>query len=296
LTNGDVIAVFDADARVRPDFLDCAMAYLRVSGVGAVQGQKRMSNVLKSSERRRLSLRDVVRRSFFLPLLQDVEMLMDAAYQAARGHGRGAVDLRGNGMLVWRGALQAVGGWNDDTLTDDLDLSTRLHAAGWQVAFCPKAVVWEEGVLSWRALFRQRARWVEGFIRRYLDHGEALLRAPVPAMMKIDAFLFGTEIILPMLMFFGLLTYLTCLALGLPYDPVITVAVALGNAAVTLPFILIVVWQRVTREPLRYALLVCSMSVYLLHWLPVIVGTVLRLAALRPQTGWAKTEHVGEPG
>src|SRR5581483_4504532 len=53
---------------------------------------------------------------------------------------------------------------------DDLDLATRLLICNWDVRFCPEALVWEEGVTTLKSLIRQRCRWAEGSIRRYLDY------------------------------------------------------------------------------------------------------------------------------
>ena len=293
LARGAVIGVFDADARVAPDFLWRTLPLLLQEGVGAVQAQKRISNARPLGLLSGLPLRQALRWVFHLPLLQDIEMLMDTACQTARSKGRGAVDLRGNGLLVKRSVLLSVGGWNNETLTDDLDLATRLQVAGSRVVFAPEATVGEEGVRTWPALFHQRRRWVEGSIRRYLDYGGDLVRADIPLASKADALIFVAEFALPMWLFFSLAVWLVSQAFGLYYDPVVSYAIAFGHLAITLPFILTVTWRHVTRHPLLYPLVVLALSVYLLHWLPVIIWTVLRLVVLRPQRRWAKTEHVG---
>ncbi len=60
-------------------------------------------------------------------------------------------------------------------------MSTRLHIKGWDVRFCPEACVYEEGIIYLFPLFRQRRRWLEGTIRRYLEYsGEALRSKNVP--------------------------------------------------------------------------------------------------------------------
>ena len=95
---------------------------------------------------------------------------MDTYFQMGRDLIGGAVELRGNGQLIKRAAVIDVGGWNNQAITDDLDLSMRLLINHWNIRFCPDASVFEEGVTSIKALIRQRKRWAEGSIRRYLDY------------------------------------------------------------------------------------------------------------------------------
>ncbi len=99
-----------------------------------------------------------------------LEYAFDTCLQMGRTLVGGAVELRGNGQLVKREALVDVGGWNNNSITDDLDLSMRLLIHRYDIKFCPDTAVYEEGVVNFRALFRQRRRWAEGSIRRYLDY------------------------------------------------------------------------------------------------------------------------------
>ena len=151
--NGEAILVFDADARIDSDFLTKIIPNLEPEDVGAVQARKVISN------------RDVN----FLTRCQDNEMTLDTHFQIGRDAVKGAVELRGNGELIKRTALEDIGGWNNYTLVDDLDMSTRLHIKGWDVRFCPDVEVREEAVVYLKALYRQRRRWYEGTIRRYLE-------------------------------------------------------------------------------------------------------------------------------
>ena len=154
ISKGDVICVFDADARVEPDFLKRIIPNLAPKEVGAVQARKVISN----------------REHNFLTRCQDNEYVLDSYFQFGRDAIKGAVELRGNGELIKREAIEDVDGWNNYTIVDDLDLSTRLHLKGWDIRFCRDVCVYEEGVKDFFPLIRQRRRWVEGSIRRYLDY------------------------------------------------------------------------------------------------------------------------------
>lgn len=182
LAKGEAILVFDADARINPDFLTKLVPALEPEDVGAVQARKVIIN----------------RDYNFLTRCQDNEMAIDTHFQVGRDAVKGAVELRGNGELIKRIALNDIGGWNNYTITDDLDMSTRLHIKGWDVRFCPDVCVYEEGVLNYVPLVKQRRRWIEGSIRRYLEHfSKVLTSKDISLRVGLDMTAYISEFILP---------------------------------------------------------------------------------------------------
>ena len=93
---------------------------------------------------------------------QALEMAFDAEMQIGRIAKGGIGELRGNGQLLRREVLLACGGFNEDTVTDDLDLSFRLLLGGHAVAVIWNPPVQEEPVTRWSALLRQRQRFNDG--------------------------------------------------------------------------------------------------------------------------------------
>lgn len=185
IAKGDAILVFDADARVKPDFLKELVPALEPQQVGAVQARKVIIN----------------RDENFLTRCQDNEMAVDTHFQVGRDSVKGAVELRGNGELIKKEALEDVNGWNIYTITDDLDLSTRMQIKGWDVRFCPDVCVYEEGVTDYFALLRQRRRWIEGSIRRYLEHfSDVLTSKDMSLRVSLDMTAYIAEFILPVWM------------------------------------------------------------------------------------------------
>jgi len=183
ICKGDAVLVFDADATVEPDFLNKLIPNLEPADVGAVQARKIIRN------------KDVN----ILTKCQNNEYTMDTYLQAGRDAVKGAVELRGNGELIKREALVDIGGWNNYTITDDLDMSTRLHIKGWDVRFCPEAKVYEEGITYLYPLFRQRRRWLEGTIRRYLEYSfEALRSKKMSLRAQLDMAVYITQFIMPL--------------------------------------------------------------------------------------------------
>ena len=183
IAKGEAILVFDADATVEPDFLNKLIPHLEPSDVGAVQARKIIRN----------------KDYNFLTRCQNNEYSMDTHLQAGRDAVKGAVELRGNGELIKREALEDIGGWNNYTITDDLDMSTRLHIKGWDVRFCSDACVYEEGIIYLFPLFRQRRRWLEGTIRRYLEYsGEAITSKKMSLRAQLDMTIYITQFIMPL--------------------------------------------------------------------------------------------------
>ena len=183
IAKGDAILVFDADATVEPDFLTKLIPNLEPADVGAVQARKIIRN------------KDVN----LLTRCQNNEYTMDTYLQVCRDAVKGAVELRGNGELIKRDALDDINGWNNNTITDDLDMSTRLHIKGWDIRFCPEACVYEEGIIYLMPLFRQRRRWLEGTIRRYLEYfGEAVRSKKMSVKARFDMTVYITQFIMPL--------------------------------------------------------------------------------------------------
>ncbi len=183
IAKGEAILVFDADASVEPDFLNKLIPNLEPSDVGAVQARKIIRN------------KDVN----YLTRCQNNEYTLDTYLQVGRDAIKGAVELRGNGELIKREALEDIDGWNNYTITDDLDMSTRLHIKGWDVRFCLDACVYEEGIVSLWPLFRQRRRWLEGTIRRYLEYfGEAMKSKKMSLRARFDMAIYITQFIMPL--------------------------------------------------------------------------------------------------
>ncbi|KPQ24519.1 poly-beta-1,6-N-acetyl-D-glucosamine synthase [Halomonas sp. HL-93] len=61
-----------------------------------------------------------------------------------------------------RKALEEIGGWNTDMVTEDIDVSWRLQLAGGQVRYEPRALCWVLMPETLRGLFKQRLRWAQG--------------------------------------------------------------------------------------------------------------------------------------
>ncbi len=199
-TEQPVLAVFDADARIEAGFFEKMLVYLEQDdSIAAVQARKMIANANDN----------------VLTKCQQWEYTFDAHIQWCRDLAGSAVELRGNGFLIKRGALDSVGGWNENSITDDLDLSTRLHLKGWLIRFAHRVSVEEEGITQFKALLKQRERWAEGSLRRYLDLGGSILMSSEASFRtRLDMFAYWVNFLMPILIALEILVVGTATILG----------------------------------------------------------------------------------
>lgn len=174
MTRGEIIGVFDADAQVSADLLCRVLPLFDDQQVGAVQVRKQIANATTN----------------FWTQGQSAEMGLDLYLQQQRIAVGGVGELRGNGQFVRRQALASCGGWNEATITDDLDLTFRLHLNHWDIGILPLPAVQEEGVTRALALWHQRNRWAEGGYQRYLDYWPLILRNQLGPQKTFDLVVF----------------------------------------------------------------------------------------------------------
>ena len=277
--HGEAILVFDADARVDADFLTKLVPNLEPEDVGAVQARKVISN------------RDVN----FLTRCQDNEMTLDTHFQIGRDAVKGAVELRGNGELIKVTALNDIGGWNNYTITDDLDMSTRLHIKGWDVRFCPDAIVREEAIIYLKPLYRQRRRWFEGSVRRYLEQfGDVLKSKKMSLRASLDMTAYLSEFLMPIWFTMELLLRAFKYATGkMPLNGVfssIIVGIAIGICFCLATRYSLRKYNKMSRwQALKQAV---ETSIYILViWFPVAFYIALKILFKPKDMDWGKTTH-----
>ncbi len=282
LTQGEFIAVFDADAQVPQDMLRRVLPLFQRQNLGAIQVRKSISN---GSEN-------------FWTRGQSVEMLLDSYFQQQRIAVGGIGELRGNGQFVRRAALERCGGWNEETITDDLDLTIRLHLDHWDVDFMMVPQVEEEGVTEAIALWHQRNRWIEGGYQRYLDYWQPLVGNRMGTLKTIDLACFWViQYLLPTAMLPDLLMSVL-LRQPLLLTPLTAFTLALQVIGIGFALRQMRHVQRPVPTPgralLRMLWQILYTIVYLFHWIPVVSSMTARVAVRSKRLKWVKTTHQGE--
>jgi 1,2-diacylglycerol 3-beta-glucosyltransferase len=278
LTQGDIIGVFDADAHVPDDLLRNVLPYFNGPTIGAVQVRKAIANATVN----------------FWTRGQSIEMTLDAFLHERRSTTGGIGELRGNGQFVRRTALERCGGWNEETITDDLDLTLRLHLDQWDIASVMYPVVNEEGVTRTIGLWHQRNRWAEGGCQRYLDYWPLLLSNRLGYRKSFDLTTFLVlQYILPTAAIPD-----TLLSLWRSQIPVL---LPLSGLTMTMSFIgMFAGLNRIRRRqnlPIHFMPMIFESilgTLYMFHWFVVVSSVTTRMALRVKRLNWVKTLHVGQ--
>jgi cellulose synthase/poly-beta-1,6-N-acetylglucosamine synthase-like glycosyltransferase len=96
--------------------------------------------------------------------------------QAGRWMLLGVCTLPGTNLLIRRSLLESLGGWDQEALTEDAELSIQIYEAGYKIKYVPYAVTWEQEPEKLSTWFRQRSRWVRGNNYVLSKHLKRLIR------------------------------------------------------------------------------------------------------------------------
>ncbi|HSR23677.1 MAG TPA: glycosyltransferase, partial [Candidatus Eisenbacteria bacterium] len=155
----EVVGIVDADYVVEPGFLRATVGHFADPGVAFVQTPQNYRDWEDDSYLRGLFLSY---RYFF-----DVTM-------PARAH-RNAIIFAGTMGLVRRSVLEAIGGWNPDTVTEDAEASLRMLGAGYRGVYEPRAFGSGLMPLTFDGLKKQRFRWALGGVQILRMHWRELV-------------------------------------------------------------------------------------------------------------------------
>jgi len=156
---GEIVGVFDADSVPEKDVLRKVASYFGDKKVTALQGQTSSLNAKKNLLTRIVSMEE---RAWFQALLSGKEKL------------RLFVPLNGSCQFIRRNVLEELGGWNENCLTEDVELALRLVEKKYQIKYAEDVCCGQETPNGFRDLVRQRVRWYRGNMETALRYGRLL--------------------------------------------------------------------------------------------------------------------------
>jgi cellulose synthase/poly-beta-1,6-N-acetylglucosamine synthase-like glycosyltransferase len=173
VAKANFIAIFDADFIPGKDFLLKTLPHFTDAKVGMVQARWGHINQDYS-------------------LLTKIQaILLDAHFVLEHGgRNRAGCFFNFNGTAgIWRReTIDAAGGWQHDTLTEDLDLSYRAQLLGWKFVFLPHVVSPAEVPVEMNSFKSQQHRWAKGSIQTCLKLLPRILSSRQPLKVKVEAF------------------------------------------------------------------------------------------------------------
>jgi len=165
---GEVIIALDADTQFEAQTIRRLARWFADPAIGAVAGDARVGN-----------------RVNLVTRWQAIEYITAQNLERRALAGFDAMMVVPGAVGAWRrAALDEVGGYPENTLAEDQDLTIAIQRRGWRVTYDQEAAAWTEAPETFRALAKQRYRWAFGTLQCLWKH-RAVLRTRKPAGLAL---------------------------------------------------------------------------------------------------------------
>jgi cellulose synthase/poly-beta-1,6-N-acetylglucosamine synthase-like glycosyltransferase len=151
--DGEIIITVDADSIMDPGAITNLVKRFRHPGVGAVAGQVVVGNRRKPIE-----------------WMQEMEYLYGFFFKRADSLFNSVYIIGGAAAAYRRKVLQEMGGFDNDIITEDIEMSTRILKCGYKTRYAADAIVYTECPSDLKGLCNQRLRWKYGRILTFIKH------------------------------------------------------------------------------------------------------------------------------
>jgi cellulose synthase/poly-beta-1,6-N-acetylglucosamine synthase-like glycosyltransferase len=161
LARGEIVIALDADTQFEPTTIARLARWFVDPTLGAVAGNAKVGN-----------------RVNLITRWQALEYITAQNLERRALARLNAITVVPGAVGAWRlAAIRAVGGYPDDTLAEDQDLTIAIQRAGWAVQYDQFAIAWTEAPETMRALAKQRFRWAFGTLQCLWKHRSAIGRS-----------------------------------------------------------------------------------------------------------------------
>jgi len=171
VAKGEFLMVFDADFVPNSDILMSLIHHFTNPKVGMVQARWTHLN-----------------RDYSL-LTQCQSMMLDGHFvieHIARNRSGRFFNFNGTAGVWRRSAIEDAGGWQHDTVTEDMDLSFRAQLRGWEFVYVPQAVAPAEVPCEMNSFKSQQYRWAKGSAQTTRKLLWTVIKADIPLKVKIE--------------------------------------------------------------------------------------------------------------
>jgi len=272
---GDLVATFDADSLPKSDVLLKVVKYFADPKVAGVQGTIFCSNSDENFLTRFLSLERSVQYQ---------------VYQNGKDCLGLFVSLNGTCQFIKSCVLRELGGWDEKSLAEDMELSLRLVERDYKIRFAPDINTYEESPNDLHGVVNQRTRWFRGNIENAIKFGRLLKKSPSWVRLDAELQLLGTFIAILCVVnyFMALWTFTLSMdqfLIGIMYVTSVFTILILALVGFSLVFV---------SKPLKFSNLLWFPFIYIYWALQSFIAlNALFLIIFRRPSRWSKTQRSG---
>ncbi|MEM0007928.1 MAG: glycosyltransferase family 2 protein [Candidatus Bathyarchaeia archaeon] len=273
---GEIVAVFDADNVPERDVLKKAVAYFNDPSVAAVQGRLCSINADEN---------------MLTKLVSHEETAWCEAYLRGKDVLGLFVHLKGTCQFIRRDVLAKLGGFNEETLSEDMELSARLVENGYKIRYAFDVRSWQETPSQVWQLFKQRTRWFRGTMQVAFKYGR-LIAKPTKKTLDAELTFLGPFVLIASLICYLLAIYTSFTALNL--DALLQLLIYLSAVGTSLTLVICGFALAYVSKPRKLTNLLWLPFIYFYWSMQAFIALYAALLILlRRPYKWVKTEKTG---
>jgi cellulose synthase/poly-beta-1,6-N-acetylglucosamine synthase-like glycosyltransferase len=201
------------------------------------------------------------------------------------------VNLKGSCQFVRRNVLEKLKGFDEKTLSEDMEISARLTERGYKIRYAPDVRSWQECPADLKHLFRQRTRWYRGTIEVALKYGRLMAKLTRKSF-DAEATLFGPFVLIASILTYFAAFYMVFVPLSVSL--LLQVIMQSTTLIVTLTIFLLGMALIYSSKPRRASDLKWIPFIYFYWSAQVFIALyALLLMLLHKPRKWSKTEKTG---
>lgn len=274
-SKGDIIAIFDADNIPDANALNAVCEYFEDPTVAAVQGKTLSINPKENMLTQFISYESAVYSEVYLRG-KDVLNLF--------------VHLTGSCQFIRRSVLEKLEGFDENVLSEDVEISARLTKNNYKIRYASDVVAWQESPSKVKTLFKQRTRWFRGVTELAFKYGKLMAK---PNWKNLDA---EATLFAPFILIASLLPYIVSFYtfLTVPFDVLWSYAMLFATLTTTLTLFTCGFALIYITKPRKARNVLWLPFVYFYWSLQAFIAlyAVLLIVLRRPKR-WTKTDRTG---
>ena len=196
-SKGEIIVIFDSDFIPPSDFLERIVQPFDDKKIACAQSKWSYINMDQSPTSK-----------FASTVLMVYHNILARLNNAA-----GVALLFGSGEAVRKSTLEELGGWQEGSVTEDVEFSVRALSKGYKTIYLPDLAVKGEVPYNVRSLRTQQRRWAYGNTKAFIEHKKSILFGKFSlvqkALMSFTMLGYISSFFLVLFMFFGTVSFMT---------------------------------------------------------------------------------------